>query len=233
MVESNQIWAPYLVMLQQEGRLEKLHYRVKNNRVSPYLELQAENLYGNGTYQDGDAQLDVNPYVRFFRMFDPLLTPDDLGYEEFDQALSDVLLHYLADLDIRMGMCKQDFHILLLVRDLEQGAYGGLAQLAEFSWMQKRVIAQWLLRFYQTGDSADSLQGAVRMLLPVCRVYIREGEEFVFYMRQPYDETEEKRLQFLIRLFLPLACSCTVHWTQTYGVVGYEGTMQMEDFVLA
>ena len=33
MTESNQIWAPYLVMLQQEGKLEKLHYRVKNNRV--------------------------------------------------------------------------------------------------------------------------------------------------------------------------------------------------------
>ena len=100
MTESNQIWAPYLVMLQQEGKLEKLHYRVKNNRVSPYLELQADSLYGNGTYADGDAQLDVNPYVRFFSVFDPLLTPDDLGYEEFDQALSDVLLHYLADLDI-------------------------------------------------------------------------------------------------------------------------------------
>ena len=53
MAESNQIWAPYLVMLQQEGKLEKLHYRVKNNRVSPYLELQADSLYGNGTYEDG------------------------------------------------------------------------------------------------------------------------------------------------------------------------------------
>ncbi len=233
MTESNQIWAPYLVMLQQEGKLEKLHYRVKNNRVSPYLELQADSLYGNGTYADGDAQLDVNPYVRFFSVFDPLLTPDDLGYEEFDQALSDVLLHYLADLDIRMGMCRRDFQIQLLVRDLERGAYGGVTELKEVFWVGKRGLAEWLLRFYQTGDSADSLLGAVRVLLPVCRVYIREGEEFVFYMRQPHDGTDEKRLQFLIRLFLPLACSCTIHWTMTYGVIGYEQTMQMEDFVLA
>ena len=233
MAENNQIWAPYLVMLQQEGKLEKLHYKVKNNRVSPYLELQADSLYGNGTYADGAAQLDVNPYVRFFPIFDPLLTPDDLGYEEFDQALSDVLLHYLADLDIRMGMRRHDFHIRLLVGDLEQGVYGGLAELKEFSWMEKRILAEWLLRFYQTGDSADSLLGAVRVLLPVCRVYIREGEEFVFYMRQPQDETEEKRLRFLIRLFLPLACSWTIHWTMTDGVAGYEEKLRLEDFVLA
>jgi len=132
-----------------------------------------------------------------------------------------------------MGMRRHDFHIRLLVRDLEQGVYGGLAELKEFSWMEKRILAEWLLRFYQTGDSADSLLGAVRVLLPVCRVYIREGEEFVFYMRQPQDETEEKRLRFLIRLFLPLACSCTIHWTMTYGVAGYEETMRLEDFVLA
>lgn len=233
MVESNQIWAPYLAMLQQEGDLTRLHYTVKNNRVSPYLELQAESLHGNGTYEDGFARLDVNPYVRFFSVFDPLLTPDNPGYEEFDQALSDIILHYLADLDIKMGMCRHDFHIRLLMRDLERGVYGGLAELAAFTKMEKRVVAEWLLCFYQTGDGPDCLSGAVHMLLPVCEIYIREGEEFVFYMRQPQDETEERRIRFLIRLFLPLACSWTVHWTQTYGVLGYEETTQMEDFILA
>lgn len=233
MVESNQIWAPYLTMLQQEGDLSRLHYTVKNNRVSPYLELQAESLHGNGTYEDGFARLDVNPYVRFFAIFDPLLTPDEIGYGEFDQALSDIILHYLADLDIKMGMCKHDFHIRLLMRDLEQGVYGALTELKEFSGMEKRCIAEWLLHFYQTGDGPGSLSGAVHALLPICEIYIREGEEFVFYMRCPQDETEERRIRFLIRLFLPLACSCTVHWTQTYGVLGYEETMQMEDFVLA
>lgn len=233
MVESSQIWAPYLSMLQREGDLTRLHYTVKNNRVSPYLELQAESLHGNGTYEDGFARLDVNPYVRFFSIFDPLLTPDDLGYEEFDQALSDLILHELADLDIKMGMCKHDFQIRMLMRDLEQGVYGGLAELEAFTKMEKRIIAEYLSAFYHTGDGPGSLSGVVRALLPICEIYIREGEEFVFYMRQPPEETEERRILFVIRLFLPLSCSYTIHWTQTYGVLGYEETMQMEDFVLA
>lgn len=233
MAQSNQIWAPYLAMLQQEKDLSRLHYTVKNNRVSPFLELLADSLHGNGNYEDGRAQLDVNPYVRFFPIFDPLLTPDDLGYDEFEQALSDILLHYLADLDIKMGMCRHDFYICLLMRDLDDGVYGGLEELRVFTKMEKRVIAEWLLTFYHTGDGPCSLSGAAGLLLPVCVIYIREGEEFVFYMRQPYDEAEEKKLRFLIRLFLPLACFCTIHWTRTYGVLGYEETLQMEDFILA
>lgn len=233
MVESNRIWAPYLAALQQERELSRLHYRVKNTRVSPYLELQADSLYGNGDYEDGFARLDVNPYVRFFSIFDPLLTPDDLGYEEFNQALSDILLHYLADMDLKMGMCRHDFYVKLVMQELEQGAFGGMEELAAFKGIEKRVVAEWLLSFYHTGDGPGSLSGAVNALLPFCEVYIREGEEFVFYMRQAYDGAEEKKLMFLIRLFLPLSCSGTIHWTQTYGVVGYGETLQMEGFILA
>lgn len=233
MPESNYIWAPYLMMLQQGKDPQRLHYTVKHNRVSPYLELQAESLHGNGTYEDGSARLDVNPYVRFFRIFDPFLTPDDLGYEEFEQALSDIMLHELADLDVKMGMCRHDFYLRLLMRDLEQGVYADRQLLEVFTKMEKCVIAEWILSFYHTGDGPNSLSGVVEALLPVCKIYVREGEEFVFYMREPFDADAEKKIRFLIHLFLPLSCSCTIHWTRTYGVLGYEETMRMEDFILA
>ena len=87
MNDINHIWGPYLAMLQQEGNLADLYYKVKDNRVSPYLELQADNLYGNG-HSGKYLKLDVNPYIRFLKIFEPLLSPDDMGYEEFNQALS-------------------------------------------------------------------------------------------------------------------------------------------------
>lgn len=233
MTENNQIWSPYLTILQQGSSLSALHYTVKHTRVSPYLEMQTDSLHGNGTYQNGQARLEVNPYVRFFPIFDPLLTSENLGYEQFEQALSDVMLHCLADLDIKMGMSRHDFYIRLLMRDLEQGTFGGDKELAEFSIMERRMAAEWLLSFYHTADASASLAGAVHAVLPDCEIYIREGEEFVFYMRQPFAEPEEKKLRFLIWLFLPLSCSCTIHWTKTYGVIGYEDTMRMEGFVLA
>ena len=138
MNDINHIWGPYLAMLQQEGNLADLYYKVKDNRVSPYLELQADNLYGNG-HSGKYLKLDVNPYIRFLKIFEPLLSPDDMGYEEFNQALSDILLHYLADLDLKSGMCKQDFYTSFIVKDLESGAYGGLDELKEFTIDNKSI----------------------------------------------------------------------------------------------
>ena len=47
MEDRNQIWGPYLAVKRQEENTAKLYYTVKNKRVSPYLELQADDLYGN------------------------------------------------------------------------------------------------------------------------------------------------------------------------------------------
>lgn len=232
MEDRNQIWGPYLAVKRQEEDTAKLYYTVKNNRVSPYLELQADDLYGN-RYDGNFSKLDVNPYIRFFAVFDSLLTPDDLGYEEFNQALSDILLHYLADLDLKLGMCKQDFYLGFLVQDMEAGAVGSLDWLKEFTGIEKREIAKWLLCFYRTGDYVFCLSGAVKKLLPSCEIFVREGEEFVFHMREPWNEATEKKLFFFIHMFLPLSASYTVHWIETYGVVGYEETMRLESFVLS
>ena len=233
MKDKNQIWGPYLALLMRDENTAKLHYIVSNHRVSPYLELQADDLYRDGSCMGAFSQLDVNPYVRFFSVFDPLLTADNLGYEEFNGALSDILLHYLADLDVRFGMCREDFYIGFLVKDMAEGAFGGLEELAFFTEAEKRTAAKWLFCFYRTGDGIGSLLGAVKVLLPVCEVFVREGEEIVFYMREPQGEAAERKLMYLIRLFVPLSCDYTGHWMETYGVIGYDETMQQEGFLLA
>ncbi len=233
MGNGNQIWRPYLELLQQGMDTSKLHYKARNSRVSPYLELQGSSLYENGYSDGGDPAADVNPYVRFFSIFDPLLTPDDLGYEEFDEGLADVLLHYLADIDTKTGMCREDFYIECIIRDIERGIYGGLKEQAEFTKMEKREIARWLVSFYKTGDAVASLAGAAKSLLPGCMVSLRKGEEFVFYMQEMENRKDAAKLTFLLRLFMPLSCSYVVHWTKTYGVVGYDETMGMGNFILA
>lgn len=230
---SSQIWGPYLAVKKQGGSMEELYYYVKNTRVSPYIELQADSLYENDGFEKGFPHIDVNPYLRFFSIFDPFLTPDDLGYEEFQEAFADILLHYLADLDLKADMCRHDFYLKFIVRDMEDGVFGGLAELAEFTDAEKLETAWHILSFYQTGDAAFCLKRAVESLQPECKIYIREGQEFVFYMRQPWNEKDERRLNYLIRLFLPLSYSCTVHWMRTYGITGYEETMRTGDFILA
>ena len=231
MEDINQIWGPYLALVQQDISPEKLYYIVKNNRVSPYLELQADNLYGNSS-GSSFQKLDVNPYIRFFSIFEPLITPDDLGYEEFSQALSDIILHYLADLDLKAGMCKQDFYTAFIIQDIENGVFGDAREFTMFTAIEKWEIARILIYFYKTADSVYCFSLVLKKLLPVCEILIREGEEIVFYMRERQNETDSKKLLFLIRLFLPLSFPYTIHWGKTYGITGYNETMELGSFVL-
>ncbi len=232
MEDINQIWGPYLALVQQDISPEKLYYIVKNNRVSPYLELQADNLYGNSS-GSSFQKLDVNPYIRFFSIFEPLITPDDLGYEEFSQALSDIILHYLADLDLKAGMCKQDFYTAFIIQDIENGVFGDARGFTMFTAIEKWEIARILIYFYKTANSVYCFSLVLKKLLPVCEILIREGEEIVFYMRERQNETDSKKLLFLIRLFLPLSFPYTIHWGKTYGITGYNETMELGSFVLA
>lgn len=51
-------------------------------------------------------------------------------------------------------------------------------------------------------------------------------------MREPQEPVEEKRYAFSSACFAAGVFG-TIHWTKTYGVLGYEETTQMEDFILA
>ena len=52
-------------------------------------------------------------------------------------------------------------------------------------------------------------------------------------MREMQNETDSKKLLFLIRLFLPLSFPYTIHWGKTYGITGYNETMELGSFIIA
>lgn len=228
----NYIWEPLIKMQQQDMNLEELHYFVQNSRVSPYLELQADSLYEKNLTKDAIAHIDTNPYTRFPEIFEKFITADNLGYEEFNESFADIILHYLADLDLKSGMSKREFYIRFVIADLEQGAFGSKEKLGEFTVTEKRVLADGLLTLYQTTDSINCLIHVINCILPFCQVLIRDGEEIVFYMRETQNTGTETKIQFIIKLFLPIQFPFVLHWMKTYGLAGYDETMKLEEFVI-
>lgn len=228
----NLIWEPLIKMQQQGINLEELHYFVQNNRVSPYLELQATSLYEKNLTKETVAHIDINPYTRFAEIFDKFITADNLGYEEFNEKLADVMLHYLADLDLKLGMSKREFYIKFMIVDLERDALGCKTEFNQFSIIEKRVLVDGLLTLYETGDFIYCMIHVIHDLLPICQILIRDGEEIVFYMRETEQVAMETRINLIIKLFLPIEVKFVIHWTKTYGIVGYDETMYLEEFIL-
>lgn len=228
----NYISQPMCYFLEQGWDIKKLHYQVQQNPISPYLEIQSDSLYETSWREESFYFVDVNPYVRFSKMFESLLTPDDLGYTAFTSAFSDILMHLLADLDLYTGQTRQEFFLSFLLANLETGSMGGAEEWNYFSKEEKKKIALQLFVFYQTSDWFSCLHTLLQQLLPMCGMEVKAKEELLFYLKQDREEKIEAKLKYCIRLFLPVSFSYQIHWNYTYGVIGYGETMRLEQFIL-
>ncbi|MSS64393.1 hypothetical protein [Velocimicrobium porci] len=225
------IWEPVIECRKQEKDEKNLHFCVQNNRVSPYMELQTDSIYEKLNEKRMDTYLDVNPYIRFGKFFD-FITSDDLGYNELNRELADTTLHFLADLDIKSGLCKRELYIKFLLKALEDEVFGSYPILNQFRRMKKRNLAEEMLTLYETGDYFTCFIRLIKKWYPFCELYIRAGEEIVFYMREPNNQIQKEKIDLICDLFLPLPFSYVIHWEKTYGVIGHEDTMRLEEFIL-
>lgn len=225
------IWEPVILFERQEQKRTAINYRVQKTRVSPYMELQTDSIYEEMEQNESDYYFDVNPYKRFSEIFD-FITSDDLGYTELNEGLGDMILQYLADIDIQSKLCKREFYIGFFIKELEEGAFGNKDAFQLFTVVEKRAIAQELITLYETADYFPCLMRTIKIIFPACELYIRDKEEVVFYMKEKENQIQHKKLFAICDLFLPITFPFVIHWLKTYGVVGHNSTMRLEDFIL-
>lgn len=228
----NFIWEPILQLQQWEREVWSLHFVVQNNRVSPYLELQGKDFYGESLTKERIAHLDVNPYVRFPELFERLLPSDSLDYPELKEEFADILLHFLADLDRKRGRSKREYGIRFLWKEMEQGIVCRKEEWEAFSVIEKRMLVDAILTLYETGEFGFLLLHVTERVFPHCQVLQKDKEEVVFYMREPETEQARRKLQGILSFFLPVPIPFVIHWEHTYGVVGFEETLKLGEFVI-
>lgn len=64
--------------------------------------------------------VEVNPYHRYFTIFKDLFHPDHTTDEVFRDALLDITLHFLAEIDRMQGMNKKEYYIRFMLRDINK-----------------------------------------------------------------------------------------------------------------
>ena len=76
-----------------------------------------------------------------------------------------------------------------------------------------------------------SLDILFTMIMTDFHVRLRSNE-VLFYTPYPYDGSVDKKLQYVIKLFVPIGYPCVIHWEYTYGSIGHDESMVLEAFVL-
>lgn len=250
----NYIWYPLIEAIQLGYDTNKIRYRLKDmqfsydvggdkinyiNRgnyayhVSPLLEYLPLVLYDTDDLVNQDekfSRIDVNPYHRFDEIFEDILSIE--RNDENDLIVCDIITHILAHIDRICGMSKRDFRLLLIMSEIDAGCFGDADIFKLFSVFEKRALAEILLMFYETSNSLRCLENLFNMIMTDFNIRIRDNTEILFYSPCIFDECEDKKLRFIIKLFLPVDFSYVIHWQYSYGTINHDESIILEKFVL-
>ena len=229
------VWELILKALEQDIDEKKIRFKVFDGFTSPHLEMILSSfVYQKKLPEFLLSEVAVNPYIRFSDIFFEWLPPEKNLYPEFNDALSDIIVHYLAHLDLRSGMTRREYYIKFIERDIENGLFGDDCGevFAKLSRAGKKRVAVELLSLYQTNGYMNCLRRVSDELLPYMQILATTDDEIIFWCREAENKETLDKLMFIIELFLPMNIRREIHWKYTYGIIGKPESTRLEQFVL-
>ncbi|MDR0267397.1 iron-dependent peroxidase [Paenibacillus sp.] len=225
----NYIWD--LLVQAQEAGIGKRNITFLPAKVySPYMELSLNEL--NAAKGQHDVQVEINPHYRFPAMFRDLLDINLEEDEEFRLVLFDILIHFLAEMDLMQGMNKREFYIRFVLRDLEAGAFGSRVKelIGLFDPDERELIVCAILRMYDTGETLNLLRSTISRIFKRSTIYVNneDKDEMLFYIGQKQTELASRKLELLMELFLPVRYRTEVYWDCHVGIIDADETMVLD-----
>lgn len=201
---------------------------------SPYMELAEE--YLNITRLPEPCRVEINPNYRFHKVFKELFHPDVTEFPAMRRGLFQLLLHQLGENDIRAGMTKEEYYKKLLGAAFMKGDYG--ADNAEayglFQGDEREILSEGILTMYREGDSIELFRRVMTALIPSCIVYGNNDDpyELLIYIGRKKNERLEKKVQFVLKQFLPIRYKAELYYEYHFGIIGMEETMHVDEIAI-
>ena len=215
----------------QEVKLTDITF-IPAKQFSPYLELSFEDLNDNNV----PDVVEVNPYYRFLVVFKDYFDPDYHGDVVIRTELFNLIIHYLAELDTYMGMTRREYEIILAVEDVERGLYGDEVRdgFKLFDVLEKKVVADNLLRLYTLGEGVYLFQDTIRKLYKKATIYgnLTDEDMLMVHLLVEESEIDERKVRTLERLFVPYHYDVEIFWIHLFGIIGVGAAMKLEEIVM-
>lgn len=227
----NYIW-DLIIRGQELGMAKKDIHFLPAKVYSPYMELSQEDLNAMTVARD----VEVNPYYRFYDIFNDMFDINNTEDTELRGALFDILIHFLADIDLMQGMNKREYYIRFVLRDIQDGLLGEVvkAHISLFDREEQEIIAVNVLRLYDTGEALYLLRDTVSRMFRRSTIYAisEEKDELLLYIGQRENETARNKLQLIMELLLPIQYSAEVYWNDHFGIIDEDYTMIQDRIAL-
>ncbi|EHI97919.1 hypothetical protein CDLVIII_1217 [Clostridium sp. DL-VIII] len=229
----NYIWEMLLKADKQNMKREDIKF-VHAKMSSPYMEISLNDL--NLTSLPEDNVIEVNEYYRFYEIFKDLFNINIEENQELREVLLDVLLHYLGELDLKMGLCKTEFYKKFLFKDILNSVFG--EKLAKdilcFEKEELDVLLNGFITIYRAGISLQLFKEVLRKIFVNSVIYIsKERPKNVYIYLDEYQEKKlETKINVIVETFLPINMKPLIFWDKHFGIIGLENTMKINEIVM-
>lgn len=154
----------------------------------------------------------INIMPRFSEVFQPLA---DCGLTD-NPALEDVLLRFLALMDLSCGIDSRQLNLMRLDRELREGLWGKEIPplYADLAVDEQRTLLNLLHELEK--NALPPLDRAITIFFPNSLAYKLEKNGDII-LSMPYEKTAraQARLALVLALFLPLRQEIRVYWQKT------------------
>lgn len=207
---------------------------VHANVCSPYMEISFNEL--NSTSLPESNIIEVNECYRFYEIFKDLFNINLEESQELREVLLDILLHYLAELDLKRGLTKTEFYKKFLRNDIWNAVFG--EKLAKdilcFEKEELDILLSGFITLYKTGTSLQLFKKVLRKIFKNSIVYISKErpKNIYIYLAKKYDEELEIKINVIIETFLSINMNPLIFWDKHFGIIGLDNTMKINETVM-
>lgn len=204
-----------------------IRYR-QTEYFSPYCESLADSVH---LQVDGTTQITMNMFYRFDAIFLPLYDREELS-KPIREWLLDCMMHLLTRLEMRSGVDAKECTTRIKCAQIEGGHYGKKLQMLfqELS-RKKRYVASWyMVQQEEIGESVSLFAKAMIGIVQDGVVYKDEDhpKELLFYIGREEDEEICNEIEFAKEAFLPLGYHLRIFWKNSFGIIGDDSCMLLD-----
>ncbi len=223
-------WQLQVRAVEEDKNPKEIFYK-KGEPFSPYTEVIFEDLNN----KEIKNFVEINPYYRFFSVFNELLDVNFDENQDIKEVLLDHVYHHLLDIDMFQGMNRREFYITFVIKNIEQGYFGDELRenISIFNNKERRYLANGILSMYETTECIFILKKVTKEIFTKAYIFSNTDnkDEVVFFLRVKETEINRMKIEFIKHLFLPYKYNVEIFWENIFGVIG-EGDFMRNDGIV-
>ena len=227
------LWETVLEAQKEKRSLNSIRY-VPAPHGSPYMEMALECL--NQEELDEKKALEVNTYYRFYSIFKNLYSPTQWEFLSIRESLTNLILHTLAENDVKKGMTREEYYKKMLISDIENGVCGEDVRIVfmRLEREEQEILLGGWLRSYRLGTSQSIFIDMVSDLIDDSIVYNNNDnpDELLIYTGLKYTSAVEQKIRCLMNLFLDMRYQVDIFYEYHFGIIEIEGTMVIDEIAI-